>query len=144
MTRREARRAFAKSTNRATRHEDVFCLMPAGVRVGYATPKLLRTLGTSRRAHWRGRVVRASTTNRFYSLRGVRPGGRLRAASRRLGVGRGFRAGRDRWYFGAAGSARPLLKVRHGIVKEIGIAAKALTAGGAAQRRFITSFARTG
>jgi putative CocE/NonD family hydrolase len=139
MTRRQVRRAFAKSTNRATRDEDAFCLMPAGVRVGYATPKLLRTLGTSRRAHWRGRVVRASTANPFYSLRGVRPGMSLRAASLRLGLGRAFRAGRNRWYFGAAGHARPLLEVRHGIVKEIGIAAKALTAGRAAQGRFIAA-----
>jgi hypothetical protein len=63
----------------------------------------------------------------------------LRAASLRLGLGRAFRAGRNRWYFGAAGHARPLLEVRHGIVKEIGIAAKALTAGRAAQGRFIAA-----
>jgi len=33
-----------------------------------------------------------------------------------------------------------LLKVRHGIVEEVGIAARALTQGRPAQRNFITSF----
>jgi hypothetical protein len=140
MTRGQARRAFAQTSYRGKRFEDFFCLMPTGVRVGYASPKLLRALRPSRRARWRGRVVWASTANPTYSLRGIRPGGRLAAARRRLRLGRGFHVGPNWWYFGPAGTTTALLKVRQGIVKEVGIAGRGLTQGRAAQRKFITSF----
>lgn len=140
MTRAQARRAFTRSSSRRERNEDVFCLTPVGVRVGYASPRLLRTLTASERRRTRGRVVWASTANRFYSLHGVRPGMTLSLARRRLPLGRGFRIGLNRWYFAPNGSSRGLLKVRHGIVEEIGVAQAALVRGRRAKLVFLTSF----
>ncbi len=140
MTRGQARRAFVRSSNRGKRYEDFFCLTPIGVRVGYASPKLVRTLALAQRQRVRGRVVWASTANTFYSLRGVRPGMALLLARRRLALGRGFHVGLNWWYFAPGGSSRALLKVRHGIVEEIGIAETALTRTRRAQLVFLRSF----
>ena len=82
----------------------------------------------------------ASTANPFYSLRGIRPGQRLVSAAQRLRVGNDLQVGLNTWYFAPNGSTTTLLKVRHRIVEEIGIADKALTRGRRAQRRFIDSF----
>ena len=140
MTRAQARRAFTRSSDRGKRYEDFFCLTPVGVRVGYASPKLVRTLGGAERRRVRGRVVWASTANAFYSLRGVRPGMALSRARRRLALGRGFHVGLNWWYFAAHGSSRGLLKVRRGTVEEIGLAETTVTRGRRAQRVFLTSF----
>ncbi len=140
MTRAQARRAYKYNSDRGNRYEDFFCLTPIGVRVGYASPKLLKTLPPGERTHVRGRVVWASTANRFYSLRGVRPGARLAVAARRLRVGRGFHVGLNWWYFAPGPSSTALLKVRHGIVQEIGIADKTVTGTRRAQLAFIKSF----
>jgi triacylglycerol esterase/lipase EstA (alpha/beta hydrolase family) len=140
MTRAQARRAFARSSDRGKRYEDFFCLTPIGVRVGYASPKLLRTLGPAERRRVRGRVVWASTANAFYSLGRVRPGMALSLARRRLALGRGFHVGLNWWYFAPHGSSHGLLKVRHGTVEEIGIAETAVTQGRRARRVFLTSF----
>jgi triacylglycerol esterase/lipase EstA (alpha/beta hydrolase family) len=139
MTRPQARQAFNRSSDRGKRFEDFFCLTPAGVRVGYASPKLVRTVAPAKRRRVRGRVVWASTANAFYSLGGVRPGMALSLARRRLALSRGFRVGLNRWYFAPNGSSRGLLKVRQGIVEEIGIAKTALTQGRHAQLVFLTS-----
>jgi hypothetical protein len=140
MTRAEARRAFAHSSDRGRHYEDFFCQTPIGVRVGYASPKLLSTLPGAERLRLRNRVVWASTANLFYSVRGIRPGARLRLAARWLHLGKGFHVGLNWWYFAPNGASTALLKVRHGIVQEIGIADKSLTQNRHAQRRFITSF----
>lgn len=140
MTRSQARRAFTRSSDRGKRYEDFFCLSPIGVRVGYASPKLVRTLSPTERGRVRGRVVWASTANRFYSLGGVRPGMTLTRARRRLALGRGFHVGLNWWYFAPNGRSRGLLKVRHGVVEEIGIAEAAVTNGRRAQWVFLTSF----
>ncbi|MHB8660019.1 MAG: alpha/beta hydrolase family protein [Solirubrobacteraceae bacterium] len=140
MTRSQARRAYTHSSDRGRRYMDFFCLTPNGVRVGFAAPKLLRTLSRRVRRHIRGRVVWASTSNRHYSLRGIRPGATLTAAAERLHTGRGFRVGLNYWYFAPNGSSSALLKVRHGIVEEIGIADKALTKQRRARLAFVESF----
>jgi triacylglycerol esterase/lipase EstA (alpha/beta hydrolase family) len=140
MTRAQARRAFTHSSDRGRRYEDFFCLTPIGVRVGYASPRLVRTLAPAKRRGVRGRVVWASTSDRFYALRGVRPRMTLTRARRRLALGRGFHVGRNWWYFAPNGASRGLLKVRRGKVEEIGIASAALTRGRRAQRVFVTSF----
>ncbi|MGH2843752.1 MAG: putative Ig domain-containing protein, partial [Solirubrobacteraceae bacterium] len=41
MTRRQARAAYARSSRRTTADTDLFCLTPAGIRVGYATSRVL-------------------------------------------------------------------------------------------------------
>ena len=140
MTRAQARRVYSHSADRGRRFMDFFCLTPHGIRVGYASPKLLRTLPAWERRQVRGRVVWASTSNRRYSVRGVRPGTRLALAARRLRLSRGLHVGLNWWYFAPNGAANTVLKVRHGVVEEIGIAMKALTQDRRAQRNFMTSF----
>jgi hypothetical protein len=51
-----------------------------------------------------------------------------------------FHIGRDYWYLAADGSVTAILKVRGGIVQEIGIADKRATTDRASQRTFLTSF----
>src|SRR5205823_13117731 len=92
MTRARARREFASVSTRGRRDMDFFCLNPTGIRAGYPSPKLLRTLrGAARRVQ--GKVVLLLTANPYYALRGARPGMRLSAVARRLRVGRGFHIG---------------------------------------------------
>jgi hypothetical protein len=140
MTRAQARHAFAHSSDRGKRYEDFFCLTPIGVRVGYPSLKLLATLPRRQRHLVSGRVIWASTSNPYYSLRGVRPGAALALARRRLRLGRGYHVGLNWWYFGPNGASRALLKVRHGIVQEIGIAEDSLTRTHKAQLTFVNSF----
>ena len=140
FTRARARRAYTKSSDRGRRYEDFFCLTPTGVRVGYASPKLLTVLSRRQRAHVRGRVVWASTSSRFYSLRGIRPGASVTAARKALRLGAPFHVGLNLWYFAPNGPSTALLKVRRGVVEEIGIADKALTGRRGAKRAFVNSF----
>ena len=140
MTRTQLRRRYRQSSNRGKRYEDFFCLAPIGVRVGYASPKLLRSIPRGQRGRFRNRVVWISTANRRYSAAGIRPGARLKAAKRRLHLGRGIQVGLNRWFFGMAEAATVLVKVRHGRVEEIGIAVRQLTGSGTEQRRFLHSF----
>jgi hypothetical protein len=139
LTRARARRAFTHSSNRGRRHQDFFCLTPIGVRVGYASPTLLNTLSRSARKHVQGRVVWASTSSAFYTVRGIRPGATLTAA-RSLGLGAPFRIGLNDWYTAPNGSSIAVLKVRHGIVQEIGIADKQLARTRKAQGTLMSSF----
>ena len=140
MTREQARRAFAHSSSRGKKYQDFFCLTPIGVRVGYASPKLLRTLPSKERNRLEGRVVWASTANEYYALDGIRPGASIAAARSRLKPGRTLHIGVNTWYLAPNGGATAVLKVRHGIVEEIGIAIKSLTTGRKAQLRFMKSF----
>jgi hypothetical protein len=140
MTRAQVRARYAHSNNRGAVYEDFFCLTPIGVRVGYASAALLRTLPEGERARFAGRVVWASTSNGFYDLRGVRPGAALATARQRLELTGPIRVGLNEWYLGPNGTSTAVLKVRHGIVEEIGIANKALTKGRRAQHLFLRSF----
>jgi len=140
MTRALARRTYTRSSNHHTRYEDFFCLTPIGVRVGYASPKLLRTIPRSRRGPLSGRVVWVSTSNPDYTLRGVSPQATLAAARKHLKLGKPFRIGVNDWYLAPNGPSTGVLKVRHGIVEEIGIADKQLTKSRKADRAFLGSF----
>lgn len=140
MTRARARRQFVGVSTRGRRYMDFFCLNRSGIRVGYPSPKLLRTLPLGERRHEHGRVVLALSSNPHYALRGVRPGTRLAAVARRLQTGRTFHIGLNYWYLLPNGASRGVLKVRHGIIEEIGIADKRLTSGRRAAMRFLNSF----
>lgn len=140
MTRRAARRAYAHSSDRKRKYEDFFCLTPIGVRDGYASPKLLLGVRTGTRRSLSGRVVWASTANPYYSIDGIRPGETFAAAQPRLPHGNLFRVGLNYWYAKAAPGGTVLLKVRQGIVEEIGIADRRLTQTVQSQQRFVTSF----
>ncbi len=119
---------------------DFFCLTPNGIRVGYASPKLLRVLAPRERSRLQGRAVLALTANPHYALRGAHPDGRLAAVRRRLKVGPGFHIGLNFWFLAPNGPSTGVLKVRGGIIEEIGIADALLTRPGRAARRFLASF----
>jgi hypothetical protein len=140
MTRRHVRRLFARFSNRGRRYMDFFCLRRSGIRTGYPSPKLLRSLSPNERARVRGRVVLALTANRHYRLRGVRLGMRIAAVARRLRTGRPFHIGLNWWYLARGGVSHGLLKVRHGRIQEIGIVNRRLTRNRRMAALFLMSF----
>jgi hypothetical protein len=85
-------------------------------------------------------VIWASTAYAFYSLDGVRPGATVAAAGKLLKLTGPFHIGKNYWYLAPNGSSTGVLKVRHGIVEEIGIGDKQLTQGHQAQVVFLNSF----
>lgn len=120
---------------------DNFCLYHGwGIRLGYPTAALLKTVAASARSHFRGHVALALTANPYYALSGARPGQAVASVAKRLHLGKPFHVGTNDWYFGAAGYARGVLKVRHGVIQEVGLATLALTQSTAQQRLFINSF----
>jgi L-asparaginase II len=92
------------------------------------------------RARVSGRIVLALTANPFYSLDGVQPGTPLAAAARKLAVGHVFKVGGSEWYIASGAAANGILKVRHGIIQEIGIADGSITRGRKAMSTFLASF----
>jgi hypothetical protein len=139
MTRAQALHAFAHSSNRGKKYEDFFCLTPRGVRVGIASPKLVKTLPKSERK-LAGRVIWASTSSLYYSVHGVRCGATVAAASKVLKLTGPFHVGKNYWYLAPNGASTAVFKVRGGIIEEIGIGDKQLTQGHKAQLAFLTSF----
>jgi hypothetical protein len=140
VTRAAARHALRFSATRGRRYMDFFCLSLTGIRVGYPSATLLRGQSRAAQRRLRNHAVLVLSSNRRYALRGVRPGGRLAPAARRLHTGRPFHVGRNDWYFVTRGGANGLLKVRHGAIEEVGLVNRSLTTGRARQRRFIRSF----
>jgi hypothetical protein len=140
MTRAHARnvlRRFAVTHNRF----DDFCLYAGwGIRAGYPSQKLLSRLSTGQRRRLTGKIVLALTANPFYALHRVTPGVSLKVAKRKLKLGKVFHVGLNDWYLVTGKSATEVLKVRHNVVQEIGVANRQLTHGRAAQHRFLTSF----
>ena len=121
-------------------HTDNFCLSGGqGVRVGYASARLLGTSSTARQTIT-ATVVLALTANRFYTLRGVRPGARLSTAAHQLKLAAPIRWGANDWYVIPGATSNGLLKVRHGVIQEVGIVNKQLTGGRAAQLRLLRNF----
>jgi hypothetical protein len=140
MTQSQARTAYVHHTDRGHQYLDFFCLTPIGVRVGYASPKLLRTLPRSERRKLANRVVWASTSNPFYSLDGVRAGESIATASALLHTEPPFHIGLNFWYLARTSKLTLVLKVRGGAVQEVGIAANNLTNGRTAQNDLMHSF----
>jgi beta-glucosidase len=122
MTRAQARRRFARFELRGRRFMDFFCTGQNGIRTAYPSPRILASLSPALRRRLAGRVVLILTSSRLYSLRGVPPGVPLAPVARRLRAGRPFRVGLNSWYMLADGPVRGVLKVRHGVIEEIGIA----------------------
>jgi hypothetical protein len=121
---------------------DNFCLYGGwGIRVGYPSSRILRVISAGERSRVAGKIVLALTANPFYALSGVRPGMVLTAVAKHLGVGKAFHIGSNYWYLAPAGGARGVVKVRGGVIQEVGLANKQLTAGNpASQRAFLSSF----
>ena len=129
MTRAQARRALRHSRDKTQKYSDTFCLTPVGVRVGYASPALLKTLAKSKRSKVESKVVWVSTSSAFYTVRGVRVGATLAAARRALKSGVVIKAGGRAWYVSRLGSATVVLAVRGGLIQELCLVPTALTAG---------------
>jgi hypothetical protein len=121
---------------------DNFCLYGGwGIRVGYPSKPVLAPLTRRERSRASGRIVLALTANPFYDLNGVRPGMALAAVARRLKVGKAFHIGLNYWYLAPGAAARGVLKVRGGIIQEVGLADLQLTSGPpSSQHRFLSSF----
>lgn len=140
MTFRRARAAFVSSSTGGHRYMDFFCLTPNGIRIGLASPRLIRSLPRRSRHGLANRIVLALTANRHFALRGVRPSTRLARVARRLHAGRPFHVGRNDWYLTPGRQTRGVLKVQHGMIEEIGIASGRVTRTRAQGRRFFRSF----
>jgi hypothetical protein len=140
MPRARARGVFPRFSTRRREFMDFLCPAADGIRVGYPSSALLRPLSRAERRRVQGRVVLALTANPNYALRGVTPGRRLAAVARRLHVGKPFHIGLNLWYLAPAGRSRAVLKVRHGIIGEIGVANRQLTSNRRAARRFLSRF----
>ncbi len=120
---------------------DNYCLRRGwGIRAGYPSPRLLKSLPRRLRGRTSGRIVIALTANRYYALDGVRPGAKLSAVARRLKVRRpGFHVGLNFWYLVPGKRALGVFKVRHGRVLEVGLTSRTFNHGRAAGRRFFRS-----
>jgi hypothetical protein len=140
MTRGQARGAYTQSSTRGRKYEDFFCLTPIGVRVGYGSPALIHGLARHEREQLADRVVWASTSSAHYSLAGVRVGATIAAAGKTLTLTGPIPIGLNDWYFAPNGSSTAILKVRHGIIEEIGICDKPLTSSHETQLNFLKSF----
>jgi hypothetical protein len=133
------RHDLGRFSTRGRRSFDYFCFRGGGIRVGYPSARLLRSMRRSERRRYGGRAVIALTANRTYALDGVRAGSALAGIARRLHVGRGYRIGQNTWYVVRRRGANGVLKVRHGVIEEIGITVSSLTTGRRA-RSFLGSF----
>jgi hypothetical protein len=114
---------------------DRFCLRGGdAARVVYASPHLLSWLPPAQRASLRERIVLALTSNPFYALHSITPGASLAAASAALHLSAPLQIGLNTWYFVPGARSDGVLKVRDGVVDEIGIATRTLAAAGVRAR----------
>ncbi|MGO9901461.1 MAG: PKD domain-containing protein [Solirubrobacteraceae bacterium] len=132
-------RARLPSYNLKALYTDDLCLSTGpGIRVGYGS---VTTLGPrAARSRLMGRVLLALTANRFYALDGVRPGERTASVRRRLGLGLPLHVGVNDWYVTHLRTGSGLLKVRHGVIIEVGIVNSQLTAGSTSARQLLKNF----
>lgn len=107
---------------------DNFCLTPGlGIRVHFATNKLLSLITKSGRASITDKILIALTANTHYQVNGVRHGTPVKDAIKKLGLGPVTLIGRNSWYLAPDGPADVIVKVRVGEVQEIGLANKLLS-----------------
>jgi hypothetical protein len=140
ITRRSARSLFGKLALRGRRYMDFFCTGAQGIRVGYPSARLLRTLPAGVHRRVRGRVVLILTSSKRFSLRGIHTGARVASAARRARLTGPFVIGANDWYLLRVGSGRGVLKVRHGVVQEVGLADPSLTRTHHRDTVFLRSF----
>lgn len=140
MTRLQARHRLARFS--VTQNGfDNFCLFAGwGIRVGYPPNALLKTVSHTVAQREEGRIVIALTANPYFAFDGVRPGAKLRTAARHLKLGQAFHIGLNAWYVISAPGANGVLKVRNGVVDEVGVVARSLTGDRTARLRLLSSF----
>jgi hypothetical protein len=130
-----------RKTGQTANGMPVFCLYAGfGIRGAIPTHKLLHELPSAQRNHATGRLVLLLTANPYYNLNGVVPGDTIATAAKDLHLSKAYVIGANTWYFAARPGANGIIKVRHGVVYEIGLASKPLTKTPKAQHAFITSF----
>ncbi len=120
---------------------DNFCLFAGwGIRAGYPSRKLLSSLSRAQRRRV-SPIILLLTANPHYAYRETRPGAKLtKSLSKQLHLGKVLHVGSNSWYISAGKPADGVLKVRNGIVQEVGVAQRQLLSGRGAQRRFLKSF----
>jgi hypothetical protein len=122
MTRTRVRHALAGNLDTAHGATDSFCLSAGAIRVAFV----------------HGKAAAALSGNRHYALKGARPGARFTARlRRRLHATRRLSVGKNTWYLLAAGQSRGVLEVRGGVVRQVGVANRALTARPAKARALL-------
>jgi hypothetical protein len=87
--------------------------------------------------------VLALTANPFYNLGGVTPGVGVASVAARLKLSKPFQVGLNTWYFGGGRAAGAILKVRGGVIQEIGLADQRLIKTSAAQLTFLLTVSRS-
>jgi fibronectin type III domain protein/NHL repeat-containing protein len=138
-TRAEAQRLLPGYTKR-NYHTDNFCLYDgSGIRVGYGSAELLGSASAAYTATI-GSVILALTANPYYILDGIRPGSTLATASHHLHLSPAVHTGRNDWYIIPGTASNDVLKVRRGVIKEIGIATKGPTSTRAQQLQLLRNF----
>ncbi len=138
MRRARARSILKISSTRGRKVWDFFCLKPIGIRAAYASRAITARLRRSERRALQGRIVVLLTSDRLYSLHGVKPGTRLSKVAKQLHLSRRIRIGRNDWYIVANGrTSRGVLKVQHGLIEEVGIADRRLAGSYKAAKRFL-------
>jgi hypothetical protein len=125
---------------RSGRFVDRICLKPSSVRVGYGSPPLLATLPPATARRLAGRAVWVSTPSPLFTVRGIRVGTALAAATDRLPHGIVLRGGGITWYLAPAGTVTAVLGIGRGAVQEVGIADRILTATAGERRALIADF----
>ncbi len=138
MTRAQVRREFFHISTHRRRYMDYFCSSHS-IRVGYPSGRLLRSVPRHDRARLSGRAVLALTSSLHYALRGIRRGERV-SRIRHVSLSQRFRVGVNQWYVIANGSSHGILKVRFGVVQEIGVADRLLTRNRSADHLFLRAF----
>jgi WD40 repeat protein len=139
MTRAQARRAEPHSDITTHKSDELFCLTPSGIEVGFATPSLLSALPSRKRAQYTGRVIWITTANARYAIRGIRAGESVKAAAKRVKLGKPIAAGGHDWYVLSDGRVAAIVEASKGIVTEVGIANTTLTRTGAARKKLVGS-----
>lgn len=100
-----------------------------GIRVAAPSAADLARLRPALKQQLKGKIVIALTVNSFYSIKGVKPGTTLATAKRKLHLGKPFHLGANTWYLSPGAAANTVLRVRNGVIVELGIANKTLTSG---------------
>ncbi|HEY0279023.1 MAG TPA: putative Ig domain-containing protein [Solirubrobacterales bacterium] len=121
-----------------------YCLAGGpGIHVGFPSAGMLPGLHGARLARQRTQIALLLTANRHYALRGIRPGQRFAATARRLHLQRpAFAHGWNHWYLLPGRGPTGVIKVRFGVVVEVGITQRRYTATPRADRLLIRRFRR--
>jgi hypothetical protein len=138
----KAQRAKFKGLKLRTRKGlDRYCARGGGTfRIGYPTKRLSRTLKRSVRGKVKGRVVIVLTSNKGFSLKGLRPGDSSHKAGRKLKHERKLKVGKNRWLVVPGRTVTLLVRIQSGKVREIGIGDGRLTHGTKATKRFLRAW----